>query len=117
MAAEKRILTLNSRTKTEPIPAVAEIGIKDVEIGQVRFRLAAALRAVLDFKVQKRSDLPCDEWEAVARAALPLTGGATGERPEGPSRSTRPARKDIRRSGIVLPEFSKSHAKRKRISP
>jgi hypothetical protein len=32
----------------EPI-SVAEIGIKDVEIGQVRFRLAAALRVVLDF--------------------------------------------------------------------
>jgi hypothetical protein len=36
----------------EPI-SVAEIGIKDVEIGQVRFRLAAALRVVLDFNRQR----------------------------------------------------------------
>jgi len=31
---------------------------------------AAALRAVLDFKVQTRSGRPCDEWEGVAGAAL-----------------------------------------------
>jgi len=57
---------LNSRIETEPISAVAEIGIKDVEIGLVRFRLAARFQRVLDFKVQTRSGLPCDEWDGAA---------------------------------------------------
>jgi hypothetical protein len=39
---------------TEPISAVAEIGIKDVEIGQVRFRLAATFHAVLENSVIHR---------------------------------------------------------------
>jgi hypothetical protein len=60
---------------TEPISAVAEIGIKDVEIKQVRFRLAVALHAVLDFKVQIRSTLPCNEWGAAAGAAMSFFRG------------------------------------------
>ena len=52
----------------EPISVVAEIGIKDVEIGLVRFRMATALRAVLDFKVPIRSGRPCDERVGVAGA-------------------------------------------------
>jgi hypothetical protein len=62
---------------TEPISAVAEIGIKDVEIGQVRFRLAMAFHAVLDFKVQIRSTLPCDEWGAAGAAMSFFRGPAT----------------------------------------
>ena len=38
---------------------------------------------ILDFKVQIRSGLPCDEWDGVAGAALPLIGGAPEDRLEG----------------------------------
>jgi hypothetical protein len=37
---------------------------------------AARLRRVLDFKVQIRSGLPCDEWDGVAGAAVSLANKA-----------------------------------------
>jgi len=45
------------------------------ELKDLRPPEAAALRAVLDFKVQILSGLPCDEWDGVARGGpsfLPL---------------------------------------------
>jgi hypothetical protein len=37
------------------------------ELKDLRPPEAAVLRAVLDFEVQMRSGLPCDEWECVAK--------------------------------------------------
>ena len=50
-------------------------------------RLAAALRAVLDFKVQIRSGLPCDEWGGVARGGPLSVWHGSAERHEVLSRA------------------------------
>jgi hypothetical protein len=75
VVAEKPIWTLNSRIETAGGRAPIEIGPVRFRHHKCRSRQQPRSVRVLDFKVQIRSGLPCNEWGAAAGAAMSFFRG------------------------------------------